>query len=52
MIKKAHKIEGYLKTAASYGHTGIIKSLCSMPETKLIINKSLKVDGEDVKFVS
>ena len=52
MVKKAHKIEGYLKTAASYGHVGIIKSLCSTPETKLIIKKSMKVDGEDIQFVS
>ena len=33
MVQKAHKIEGYFKLAASYGHIGVIKSLCSMPET-------------------
>ena len=52
MIKKARKIEGYLKTAASFGHVGVIKSLCSIPETKLIFKKRTEVDGEEVHYHS
>ena len=52
ILKKAYKIEGYLKTAASYGHVGVIKSLCSMPEAKLIFKKSMEIDGEVVHYQS
>ena len=52
MLKMAHKIEGYLKTAASFGHVGVIKSLSSMPEAKLIFKKSIEVDGEVIQYQS
>ena len=52
MLKMAHKIEGYLKTAASFNHVGVIKSLSSMPEAQLIFNKSMEVDGEVVQYQS
>lgn len=52
IMKKAYKLESYLKTAASFGHCGIIKSLLKMPEIELVLKKRMEIDGEEVQYHS
>ena len=52
ILAKAHKLEGYAKTAASSGHVGVLRSLCEIPEMELVAKRKMEIEGDELKFQS